>query len=332
MQTYHVAKFDCFKSSRINMQSKWDEKSVFIHLSTSDQENSFGLSIRQIMKLVKASHPRDKFVFHAQSSLIYLIICKMFGAFSRERVIYDIHDLNVIRAGLDYMKLRGIALHFLEFMTLKVMRIPSITVSSGLAIIIAKRFKSKRPLVVRNISAEMFEGSMKKEEGQSEMVYFGTFDRLPNKFFEELEREGLRLDIYGRFNNGNPSQIMQSALEKGIIKYCGEYNPKDMGFLKNYAYLYYNIDPYDLNYRFAGPNKFFQALVYGLVILIPRGYSELSFLLKDIPGAQITINGSINNLIKKKPEFDQNYSTNVEILLAKLKTDSQENYRLLLSL
>jgi hypothetical protein len=312
------------------MQSAWDKSSFYIHLSDKSQDNSLNLTFPQLLRISRASSDKDKFIFHAQSSLVYLVTLKLLGVLSRDQIIYDIHDLNVIQEKLNYMRLRGISMHILEFVTLKIMRISSITVSSGLAIIIAKRFKSKRPLVVRNISAEMREGSMKKEVDQNKMVYFGTFDRLPNKFFVELEREGLQLDIYGRFNNGKASQTMQDALEQGVIKYCGEYNPGDMGFLRNYAYLYYNIDPYDVNYRFAGPNKFFQALVYGLVILTPQGYSELSFLLKDIPGAQTTIKGDIVNLTNRKPVFDEDYSSRVESLLAKLKTDSQENYRTLI--
>lgn len=326
MTTYHVAKFDCFKSSRLNMQSKWDQKSVFVHVSTSDQENAYRLSVRQIAQLAKEAHMADRFVFHAQSSLPYLIISVLLGLVKRKQAVYDIHDLNVIPKELSYMKVRALTMYLLEYFTLKVFKISSITVSKGLAILMARRYKVTRPKVVRNISVDLPERVSAKITTEKKMVYFGTFDRLPNEFFDQLKREKLSIDIFGRFNNASPTPSMQNAIESGMVNYQGEYNPKAMDFLKDYSHLYYNIVPPDANYQFAGPNKFFQALTYGLTLLIPKGYRELTYLLDGIPGAFKVLEGNISELLASDFKQGEDYFSRVKTLLNLMKHDSKKNY------
>lgn len=326
MTTYHVAKFDCFRSSRLNMQSKWDEESIFVHLSTSNQENSYRLSVRQIIQLLKLSHTEDKFVFHAQSSLPYLLYFVFFGLVNRKKVVYDIHDLNVIPKGLSYMKVRALMMYLLEYFTLKLFKVQSITVSKGLAIVMARRYKVKRPKVVRNISADLPERMSVKTRTENKMVYFGTFDRLPNEFFDQLKRESLSIDIFGRYNKTSGTPNMQNAIQTGIVNYRGEYNPKEMDFLKDYSHLYYNINPTDANYQFAGPNKFFQALTYGLTLLIPKGYRELTHLLNGIPGAYRVLGGNISELLTCDIEHGEDYFHKVADLLSLIKSESMSSY------
>lgn len=326
MITYHVAKFDCFKSSRLNMQSKWDEESVFVHLSTSNQENSYSLSVRQIKQLLKWSQREDKFVFHAQSSLPYLLYFMFFGLVNRKKAVYDIHDLNVIPKGLSYMKLRALTMYVLEYFTLNFFKIPSITVSKGLAIVMARRYKVTRPKVVRNISVDLPERISVKTITEKKMVYFGTFDRLPNEFFDQLKRESLSIDIFGRFNNASATPSMQNAIQTGLVNYRGEYHPKEMDFLNEYSHLYYNIVPPDANYQFAGPNKFFQALTYGLTLLIPKGYRELTHLLGGIPGAYKVLDGNISELLTSDFKHGEDYFHKVADLMGFIKRESMNNY------
>ena len=326
MTIYHIAKFDCFKSSRLNMQSKWDEESVFVHLSTLNQENSYLLSVRQIKQLLKFSQSKDKFVFHAQASLPYLLYFLFFGLINRKKAVYDIHDINIIPKEISYMKLRALMMYLLEYFTLKFFKISSIIVSKGLAIVMARRYKVTRPKVVRNISADLPERMPVKTITEKKMVYFGTFDRLPHEFFDQLKRENLSIDIFGRFNNASATPSMQKAIQSGMINYRGEYNPKGMDFLKEYSYLYYNIDPPDANYQFAGPNKFFQALTYGLTLLIPKGYRELRYLLNGTPGAYKILEGNISELLTSDSKHGEDYFSKVANLMTLMKSESMNNY------
>lgn len=326
MVTYHVAKFDCFKSSRVTMQAKWDVETKYIHRSSRKASFAFPLEWKTLKFSIKDSSPEDRFIFHAQSSIIYLIVAKLFLGLKFGQCIFDIHDLNVIPRRWDYLKLRAIVLTFLEWFVLRILKTKSTTVSKGISIIIAKKYAVERPLIVRNISAEVV--IKDKNRPQQKLVYFGTLNRLPVSFFTDLEKDSLTIDVFGRFNNDEENKALSNAIAKGYVNFKGAYDPKDLSFLYNYEFLYYNIIPYDTNYRFAGPNKFFQALCHGLKILIPPGYSELLYLLSPFPDTYRVIKGSVAEIIASDyPSKDCIDIDNLDSYLHALKNESKENYK-----
>jgi hypothetical protein len=323
MTTYHVAKFDCLKSSRLAMQSNWDIEAIYIHKSNNKFDNSYHLSISVLSKAIKSSKPSDKFIFHAQSSLIYLIFCCLFLQLEMSKVVYDIHDLNTFPKRIGYSLFRSWIMCIQELIVLRLFKVKSITVSLGLALIISRTYRVKRPSVIRNISVDNLK--WEKKPRCNRLIYFGTFERLSDQFFNFLEQEQLEADVYGRYNIHNENTLVKSALKKGIIHFKGEYDPKNLDFLHKYDFLYYNIEPTDINYRFAGPNKIFQALGYGLSILIPRGYSELNFLLSKLKGSVFFIQKSIRKDINNRP-YDLKFKETQDFL-ENLKLESKRNYQ-----
>lgn len=332
MLTYHIAKFDCFKSSRLMMQAGWDTKSVFIQKTKYEaSEQTIPLSFGHVLKVARNLGSHDVMIFHAQSALLYLVMVRLLTRIKSHQVIYDIHDLNVIPRAWNYMRIRGLVMYIFEYISMRVMQTPVMIVSKGLAIIIAKRFKVQRPLVVRNISAKLPEKPLVTGRDLKRGVYFGTFDRLPNDFFDHLYQENHSIDIYGRFNHGKPSETMEKAIHDGVVNYCGEYNPGNMEFLEDYDFLYYYVHPYDLNYRFAGPNKFFQALAYGLVLITPPGYSELSNVLSNQPGAHLILKSNLLKLLQNSSIRNQQTMEKIRGLLTELQEESKRNYKKLVN-
>ena len=331
MRTFHVAKFNCYSSSRVMMQSRWDNKSFFIQSNKyPGYENIIFLNYRNVLMIANSLGPKDNIIFHSQSSLPFLIFVILFSKTNTKQLLYDIHDLNVIKNEWNYSKIRGFIMHALEYFVLKIMRVQSMIVSKGLAIIVQRRFKVKRPLVVRNISAKFPKNLPLRISTLNRGVYFGTFDRLDDSFFEKLYQGNHRIDIYGRFNHGKPSKIMTNAINDGLVNNCGEYYPEKMNFLNNYDFLYYNIRPYDINYRFAAPNKFFQALAYGLVLLTPPGYSELACVLNKQPGLHFILQNNLSESLHQHSIRNLKTIKNVENLLRKLLKESEKNYKFLL--
>lgn len=332
MVTYHIAKFDCFKSSRLMMQAGWDSRSVFIQNEKYEaKEQTMYLSLGQVLKVARNLGQQDVMIFHAQATLIYLLAARFLTRVKSQQLVYDIHDFNVIPRAWSYIKFRGIIMYIFEYIALKIIKTPAMIVSQGLAIIVARNFKVARPLVVRNISAKIPENPLVFSRDLKRGVYFGTFDRLPNEFFDHLYEENYTIDIYGRFKHGKPSKVMEKAMCDGVVNYCGEYNPDKMKFLEEYGFLYYHIYPCDLNYRFAGPNKFFQALVYGLVLITPPGYTEMSTLLSHQPGAHLILQSSLSKLLQQSSIRNNEAMENLNRLLSELQEESKRNYKQLVN-
>jgi hypothetical protein len=326
MITYHVANFDCHKSSRILSQSSWDLNSIFVHRTlNSDGEKNIKLSFLNVLKIYKELGSSDRIIFHAQSSLIFLIFIYFFRFKIPTKVFYDIHDLVEVPKKFSYLKIRAILMYVFEFLVLNVFRIPSMTVSNGLSIIISKRYKIQRPAVVRNVPP-IIEEIITKNNNSGRVVYFGTFDRLSNEFFQFLYVNNCKIDIYGKFNYVKEKSLLSKAIEDGYIVYKGEYNPTDMSFLKNYNYLLFFINPNTVNLRFSSPNKVFQALTYGLTIITPIGYSELFYLFGNNFPFYHTATVGNSNLLSSEYIPDDSDAGNLYSLLFSIWEESKINY------
>ena len=329
--TIHVAKFDCYKSSRIMMQSGWEENSIFLHLGVSEQ--SVKLNFKNLLKVLDSSNSGDRFIFHAQSSLVYLLFSYALTFNRREtiKILYDIHDLNVIPVGWGYVSLRAYVMQLLEWVTLRVLKIKSMTVSAGIARLMSMKYNCEIPILVRNISTDIVRNQdMEKKSEGGKLIYFGTLDRVSEYFFLALAKQKLRIDLFGRFNYMDPPIFFEKYTCTETAKFNGTYNPKNLDFLLEYDFLYYNIPPPDANYRLAAPNKFFQALAHGLSILVPRGYNELRFIFGDIPGAIAVIDessdirGVLNRCVRNK---SSDFSVKIKERLELMKSESRDNYK-----
>ena len=240
--------------------------------------------------------------------------------------MYDIHDLNVINNSFNYKFIRSIIFYFIEFLILKIFKIRAITVSSGLSGIITKRYNINEISIVRNISVSLDEIEIDYTKRNKKVLYFGNFDRLNDKFFRGIIKNNLEIDLYGKFQSENMSKKLKKILDNDNVKYLGEYNPNDLSFIKNYEFIYYNIDPYDINYKFAGPNKFFQALSHGLILIIPKGYEEMEFIFKNFKNFFVNPKNDIINL-KNSNKISKSDHFKILNHIKFLKNNSELNYK-----
>lgn len=280
------------------MQSRWDREFSFIHLSSSGYaapHSKFGWT--NLFVAVFRMDKNDCIVFHSQSSLPYLslafLVKKIF--FLKGRYIYDIHDFHELNPEVKILSkeyLRYIVFIILEYIVFKSKGIGKITVSDGLAKLIAKRYASKKPFVVRNISLQ--QGESLKCSGvdvSDSIVYFGTKERVPVDAIPKLVQEGIYMDIYGRGIDENWLRNAIGEYDKTRVRVHGEYFPENLNFLNSYK-LTIIFAPQDvsLNFRYSLPNKLFQALAAGLVVLVSDNFEEMIDLFSDVPNAVLPVN------------------------------------------
>ena len=307
------------------MQSEWEISSVFIHNSSSKRIESFSLSISNCIKTIK-SKKYDLIVFHAQSSLRYMLILLLYNYRFKNKFLYDIHDLNVIKSQCNYSLIRSLIFYFLEFLVLKILKIKAITVSTGISRLLSKRYHIKPLPVVRNISCKINQKFISKNNINNRLVYFGNLDRLKDNFFNFLKINDICIDVYGKYHIKRSNNFLDIAIKNGYVNYKGHYNPRDLSFLKNYTHLYYNINPDNLNFKFSGANKFFQSLLNNLKIIIPDGFDELNYLFKDFKDFIIILNNNnLKSFTKKKYNQEKDFSS-LRSYINDLKKDSKFNY------
>jgi hypothetical protein len=175
MVVYHVFKADCFGSSRVMTQTTWDDKSIFIHSSEAKPSKhgkpdiaSIKLNLFAIAWHVLKANPNQNstFIFHAQSSLPYLLFSSWLCFLTARRLpllVYDMHDLlekrdsyhswwNYLRYGL----LRHQLLRLLEKSIFQHSGIRKVTVSDGLAELVSQRYRCPIPAVVRSVPQPIY--------------------------------------------------------------------------------------------------------------------------------------------------------------------------------
>lgn len=316
------------------MQSKWDQKSSFVHRGAIIVENGDAtLGLVSLYKILRVCKAGDTFVFHSQSSLPYLIAAYLASLFFGKLIkyVYDIHDLHESSATAGVFSrdnVRYLILGIFEYLVFRVHRIRKITVSIGLAIEMAKRYKCSRPSVVYNISSSNLQQRQRNQlDVKKPVVFFGTAERVPISLLPKLESSSFGLHIYGRGITIEWVKEVAGLKESKNIATFGEYNPKDMSFLQSYDYLLiYAPENYSLNFRYSMPNKLFQALAAGLTVLVSDNFHEMLSSFSDVTPAVIAVNDTnlmtvIDNIaLKRTDKYFDTISSRLNILYEESKS------------
>lgn len=313
---YHFYKADCYRASRVLMQKNWDGQCKFIHTSARNENpEDCRLSLASVAKEIKNSTSRDVMIFHAQSGLPYLLFAKLVSVLYKKKplFIYDIHDLHEknetspqsIRSNLRYA-----VLGLLEFLVFRLPSIRKITVSNGLAQIMASKYLCDPPVVVRNISIQPKDQIWPIAERLSDaVVFFGKVDRFPWEALRELQRENIKLHIYGSgMTEESVEKIFKTQKLQGV-SFLGEYDPLDLSFLNKYRVLLL-IAPSDLslNFRHSLPNKLFQAIANGLTVVVSENFREMIQAFPEfkavVPVSRGDVGKTVLNSLLYKSQFD----------------------------
>lgn len=306
MIVIHIYKANCFEASRVLLQFSWlNCQTFFLHRSDQlgqvdvDDERSVTsalLSLREIWRMAYG-HKVEKicWIFHAQSSLIYLYFLVMLRLIFRARnfeVVYDVHDLNEWPEEKNFRSsLRYLVLYFLEFFASR-FRIAITTVSKGLARIYFKRFR-RSPSVIYNVTFEVnreniYELNEKFNNDRRDIVYFGLVEpeRLPVSLVQDFlnNDKTSNFDIYGRAPKGVAINYIEHLLKfvaNDRMRFLGPYKPSAMGFLKKYRFSWMCFESDRLNIRYCMPNKLFQSLSAGLCCVVSDSLIEARALFGD---------------------------------------------------
>lgn len=274
MTIYHVTKVPLERSSRILSQIDLaPETSEVIYL------DSFSKALKNLFKI-----KNQTIVFHQQASLVAMLITLIFRFFlrSKNKIVYDMHDLVIFDYAGFYMRLRACFIFLLERMVM-FSNVKVITVSYGLSKVIKQRY-NKQALVVYNFP-QNYKGksSFNKEIGLNSVMpcYFGIIEdkRIPLKIFEKVSiLTHKQVDIYGYI-----SPVSKFSFDGiNFLSFKGCFNPKDMEFLKDYNLLVFVTDKQlNLNYKYCMPNKVFQAVENGLDLLVSDFFEEIISTFND---------------------------------------------------
>ena len=349
--TYHIYKSDCFKSSRVLMQSRWDESSGYIHRPSDetirrengDAASELALGFVAIWRVMRTRSPR-RLVFHAQSSLPYLLFARMAQRLLRRddvTLVYDMHDLHEAKvASTSYQHLRyGIIRHGIlgacERVVCRDRTIPMFTVSAGISKTISERYACDEAAVVANVGTpERYRARPRDMQSTASnpkpLLYFGTKNHAPLSLIPEIQREGLELHLHGRDMNEDWLAASMDGSVGTCVRLFGGFDPEDMDFLSAYDILVlYRPEVRTLNYRFALPNKAFQALWHGLSVIVSANFVEMREAFGDIPGAVATYEGrdGLGSTIDKVLESrGEDYEHRIQEALWKIYTTSKRNY------
>ncbi|MCH7337297.1 hypothetical protein [Acinetobacter sp. NIPH 2699] len=269
MAIYHVTKVPLEKSSRVLSQLN-----IF-------PDNSHVIELRNLRETLKylSVLRGETIIFHQQASLVCMLLFIFFNFINKRenRIIYDMHDLVIFDYSGLFRRVRACLIYVLEFIVTK-FDFKIITVSNGLAKTIKKRY-GRDACVVYNFPSDYKENNFSLDSACSEnkkICYFGIIDekRIPVKLFKEVSElnGGGNIDVYGYISP--VSNFSFSGVE--FLSYKGEFKPNNMSFLNNYNVLVFVTDQeLNLNYKYCMPNKIFQALTYGMDILVSDFFEEI---------------------------------------------------------
>ncbi|RUO19619.1 hypothetical protein CWE08_09305 [Aliidiomarina iranensis] len=267
--------------------------------------------------------------------LPYLFLFKCFFAYRIKNVklVYDMHDLNEKRQVINIKSFIRYYLFVVLEKSLRNIQVDIITVSGGLARLFYYRNK-KSAKVVCNVVPEHSGLAEENDEDHAcivklesnfaklsrdptivRLVYFGQIkaDRLPVDFLSVLlnSTDRLQLDVYGTVND-DFKHIFLKFCEHNRVCFRGEYDPKDISFLKAYDYSLMLFLSNSINIRYCLPNKFFQALSYGVISIVSPNLFEVGF---KYPSAVVKLSADsqsgfdiidFENELYKRKDFDKN--------------------------
>lgn len=269
------------------MQASWENNDcIFVDI---DPDSKYQFGCRAIFDAIRDSGNGVKHIFHAQSSLHYLIFALIINCFFRNKrliFIYDIHDFhefpNSTKARLRHVKaiVRYVFFYVLEYIICNLSFVRKITVSPGLASLITRKYSCTKVFVVRNISIKGCKSRFESiTQAGKDLVYFGIFNHLSFDFLKRLSDVGFFIDIYGRGDD-----IFLDDIKNILgVRYRGEYSSSDMSFLLSYraCILFNKLNI--LNNQIALPNKLYQSLYSGLPLIVSENFSEIISGFDDFP-------------------------------------------------
>ena len=314
------------------MQADWDKKSVFIHKCSTSGEKKIPekeLSFIAIKNLISLKTP-TALVFHAQSSLPYLIFFKLLNKIYKKNnfnVVYDIHDLHEDSDKSLRGKIRYWILRFFEKRVFLDENIKKITVSQGLSEELSNCYTPmSKPLVVYNVARTNL--SNVPNTRTKDLVFFGSKERVPFELFETLKEENLKLDIFGKGITKEWLEEESKISKLDFINVFGEYDPKNMQFLLDYKYLIlYYPKGNSKNFIYSMPNKYFQALDSGLKVVLSSNFEEMITFSKRINNFYIELKSAsdLKRLLNSSSDMSENEARSMleETLFA-----SKQNYLL----
>lgn len=222
------------------------------------------------------------FVFHQRSALPYLVIMWIFKTMFRLkcRLIYDCHDLlesPTCGSFREYMRWRYY--YALEMFAFSVCD-GVMTVSNGLQRFYSMRFK-RRPHLVMSIPGPQLKQQTSQFRRNVRLLYFGQIRtcRIDIELLSQLERSGLRLDLYGTYSHEHAPAEIEPFIRRGVCVYKGKFLADDLSFLDDYTHLVMRLSG-RRNIKYCLPNKLFQALRSGLAVIISDNLVEVRRLLR----------------------------------------------------
>lgn len=336
--TVHVCKFDPRFSSRLLLQMEWDEHSIVLcRYEYNNKTNLVGinkkkyefiyLTLRSLLDTIKKIE--GTYIFHMQSSLTYLLVTLAVRILRKKniKIIYDLHDINDCQRGVTYGYFRFLIFYIIEWM-IAFMNVSIITVSPGLSRIMFQRYGIKAKIVY-SIHPRIEIGQTKRKGNN--LLYFGLLnnDRLPIKYLNYFGENSISIDFYGRLfaAEQNYIELTERLKEDRIINDMGEYEPENLEFLLNYQYCLLLFEK-TLNHEFCLPNKLFQALRYGLCVVISPSLVEILELFRDFPDFVISIKkeDDLKFLLNSKKKTDCERVRDVNDYLDVLIRESRNRY------
>ncbi|MDB4609504.1 hypothetical protein OAH46_00265 [Verrucomicrobia bacterium] len=226
------------------------------------------------------SKVNDRFIFHAQSSLSFLIITQIINLITKKeiKIIYDVHDIllrRTIKTSSIKQQLHN-TWYFYKLFQEKYLvskHTTIITVSESIKNYLQNTYCFENVTTILNLPLFTAEGSYtNKTTIKKPFVFFGTLERMPkiNKLENEFNPE---IDLYGKQFKINKIEIEKINPHFHVIN---EYTPENLKFLHYYeALILFNPLLINKNFEFSLPNKFFQSLFFGLKIYCSSNYKEM---------------------------------------------------------
>lgn len=348
MTVFHFFKADCFGASRITLQSGWDNGSCFVHRPRAASELSDArvesrvLSMFEVFRIVwEVRRESSSFVFHGQATLPYLLAAYVSSRFmqkARIRIVYDMHDLHErwkyegLADRIRYGVFRYFALRSLEKIVFRLSKIYRMTVSNGLASVVAQKYECSRPEVVRSAPPPVFAPEVLQcmSRSQDTILYFGLLDHAPLELINAIGEAGFKIDLFGRDITMESLSARLGYEIPSFVNVCGSYSPEKMDFLEEYAFLMlYKPEVRTLNYMYALPNKLFQSLGYGVSVLYSGNFVELGEFIGTVDGAgaMIETESDLSRVLRKLSKSrDSKYFSEVVRLSGEANEESRKAY------
>ncbi len=330
---YHVYKTDCYKASRVMMQSNWTVNNTFIHRSLSYKGLSVRLGFFNIFKVAIGLSKEDVLVFHAQSSLPYLLFCKFVCIlfFKNSSLVYDMHDLHELGNERSiYSRVRYFILLWLEYIVFKIDSIKKITVSNGLSEVVSVKYRAEKPRVVYNCSFEIVDNIKPVSERGNNVLFFGTQERFPLGLLDVLQDNNMKLDFYGRGVSYEWLRKINKNYDERLVNIYGEYSPDSLSFVSDYK-VALNFFPKNdsLNFKYSLPNKLFQAIAMGATVVVSENFNEMIELFSDVQYAVVSATEEnfvdvVTDIVNNKTMEDAKRGM---LKLLDLKKKSMNNYK-----